>query len=316
MNTQVFETFFLAMQHAGQAMYGRLVPQGYEIVGTLAFIMTAWYLLNLVLGDGFVDFASNMLNMGIKAAVVLVMLGGWTSQLQTLIVNNTESMAQTLSGGAFDAQAPLETLMSTAEIFVRSEDTKSMNKPPASTGSTLGAIASMVTSGGFWANLASLFISWLLIGLTVFFLLICAFIYMAVIQMGSFLLALAFGIGPVMVAWYVCPPMEFLFNSWLRFTIGAAFYKLIAIAMMTILAVGMPQIGILAQQYVAQSTTADFFVTNYMPALAISIMCAIAAWMMWQVPHYADGLVSGGTGGRVSGLGSGSIGKTLLRIAK
>lgn len=316
MDTQVFTTFFTVMQHAGQAMYGRLVPQGYEIVGTLAFIMTTWYLLNLVLGDGFVDFASNMLNMGIKAAVVLVMLGSWTSQLQTLIVSNTESMAQTLSGGTFDAQAPLAILMSTAEKFVRSEDTKTMNKPPANTGGSIGAIVSMVASGGFWANLASLFVSWLIIGLTIFFLLICAFIYMAVIQMGSFLLALAFGVGPVMVAWYVFPPMEFLFNGWLRFAIGAAFYKLIAIAMMTILAAGMPQVGKLAKQYAAQSGTANFFVTNYMPALAICIMCAVAAWMMWQVPHYADGLVSGGTGGRISGFGSGRIGKTLLGIAK
>lgn len=314
MDTQVFTTFFTVMQHAGQAMYGRLVPQGYEIVGTLAFIMTAWYLLNLLLGDGFVDFASNMLNMVIKAAVVLVMLGGWTSQLQTLIVNNTESMAQTLSGGTFDAGTPVHTLLTTADILLRSQDRKELDKPPASAGSTLGAIASMVTSGGFWANLASLFVSWLITFLAILLLVICTFIYMAVVQMGSFLLALAFGIGPVMVAWYVFPPMDFLFNGWIKFTIGAAFYKLVAMAMMTILAVGMPQIGILAKQYGAQSSTANFFVTNYMPALAICIMCAIAAWMMWQVPHYADGLVSGGTGGRVSGFGSGMIGRSLMRM--
>ena len=52
-------------------------------------------------------------------------------------------------------------------------------------------------------------------------LLLMGLAFVMVIQLGSFLMAFAFCLGPVLIPWFLLPPTEFLFDGWLRFTIVA-----------------------------------------------------------------------------------------------
>ncbi|WP_232343277.1 type IV secretion system protein [Burkholderia pseudomallei] len=163
-------------------------------------------------------------------------------------------------------------------------------------------------------NLPLILLTFLAKALAIAAIVLMTLIFVVAVQFGSFLLDIAFCLGPVLIPWYVLPASEFLFDGWLRFTISAGLFKVVAWLMMAIVESGaLPGIQGLVQQAAAQSgTNSDaYYATNYLAMLALALVCGVGAFMMWQVPDIAKSLVSGGAGGGLRGFGKGVMGNKL-----
>jgi type IV secretory pathway VirB6-like protein len=148
-------------------------------------------------------------------------------------------------------------------------------------------------------------------------LLIMGLYFVLVTQMGSFLLAIAFILGPLLVPWYILPATEFLFTGWLKFTIVAGLYKVVAWTLVAIVLNGLlPAVTIIIQA-VSDSSGAvsdDYYSTAYIAYMAVAFVCFVGAYMMVQAPSIANSLVSGHPSISPGGFGRGVVGSQLKSI--
>lgn len=319
---------FAQMQQVGWSLYGVLLDEGRDLLWLLAFIMTGWYLVNLLLADGFPDFFANCFNLAIKGAIVLFMLTSWTGTVRDVFVNNLEQVAQKVAGGDTDPAAMVTSILSGMQMVwsgTRGDSAQTCTevKDYAPDGTALGTSHQVCTAGAganepsasVWDVLKSLpviLLTFLAKGLAILSLLLMGCVFMVVAQMASFLLAVAFCLGPILIPWYLLPPTEFLLDSWLRFTITAGLYKVVAWVFVTIFVRGaVPSINGLVAQASAAGATAHFE-TNYLAMLALTFIGIVGAFMLWQVPTIA-GALAGGGGGSAKGFGRGFVGRGITK---
>lgn len=328
MGTDLISTInsvFTAMQSRSSGLTTLFVPDGFALLFTLGFILCAWHTLLMLLDGDLPNFYANLLRHLVKVAVLLIMLNGWSGEFHNYIVGGTQQMADRISGGSGvgqvstvalgaisaivegprkQATAPCETvpdLTPDGQIIagVTHQDCGGVAAPTSSgVGDALTAI------GYFLKNLPLVIVTILVKMLAIIALVLEIIFYIVFVQMGGLLLDLAFMIGPVLIPWYVLPAGEFMFDSWLRFTISAALYKVIATAMMALTAATVPSMQALVSQVQnSNGVPSDaYYGTAYLAAIGLAVVAILGTWMMWQVPDIAGRLVGGSTGASARGL--------------
>ncbi|MDR5646446.1 type IV secretion system protein [Burkholderia cenocepacia] len=330
----VLNALFTAMQAKGTSLQTLFLSDGMDLLGALGLVMATWHVFLWLLEGDFPGFFANMFRHLIKCAVILVMLTAWSSTVHGYFVNNMQTMASRVSGGEGNPGDLLRALVNAASTImqgVRSEAAQVCEQVPDITpegvvipntdhqvcGTTSDAGANSAGLNSIWTlvkNLPLILLAFLAKALAVIAIALMTMIFVVVVQFGSFLLDIAFCLGPVLIPWYVLPAGEFLFDGWLRFTISAGLFKVVAWLMMAIVNSGvLPGIQSLVQQAAAQNgTNSDgYYATNYLAMLALALVCGVGAFMMWQVPEIARALVTGGGGGAIKGFGKGAIGRQI-----
>jgi hypothetical protein len=104
--------------------------------------------------------------------------------------------------------------------------------------------------------------------------------------------------GPILIPFLCVPRLEFLFWSWLRAFIGFSFYKVVAAAILSVLAqlltffaAGMP------------SFTDPGTIVAQGPLLVLLVV--VNVYILFQVPHLTMAIFSGSTGGSGGGMAAG-----------
>jgi len=139
-------------------------------------------------------------------------------------------------------------------------------------------------------------------------------VYVLVVQMGSILLSVAFILGPILVPWYLLPATEFLFTGWLKFTIVAGLYKVVAWLLVTIVIGGvLPALTALLNGITSavSTNTDDYYGSAYLTYMAVAFVACVGAYMMKMVPNIANGLVSGQARIDTGTFGKGAVGQQL-----
>jgi hypothetical protein len=136
--------------------------------------------------------------------------------------------------------------------------------------------------------------------ITVVFLLVAAVAGMATVIMSFISLKLVLFLAPVMVPFIMFKPMTWLFDSWLKFLLGACMMKIV-LAFMLLAAQAILGAMALVQAEMAAAAAnvdptaaavADLFVHAMMMIFAL-----LSTLLLMQVPAIATGLLSGGAGG-------------------
>lgn len=145
--------------------------------------------------------------------------------------------------------------------------------------------------------------------ITVIFLLISSVIGMATVIMSFISLQLVLFLAPVMVPFLMFKPMSWLFDSWLRFLLGACMMKIV-LAFMLIAAAGVlgAMGGVQAELAKAAETASpsDQAVADLLLHAVMMIFALLSTLLIMQVPSIATGILSGGAGstgfGGIKGL--------------
>lgn len=135
---------------------------------------------------------------------------------------------------------------------------------------------------------------------TIFLVIIAGCVFLATAAMAMVSVELVVSLAPIMVPFLIFKPMSWVFDSWLRFLLGACMMKLIGSFMFLItgklfeaLAKVAAKISTDAAGQASMDTlTADVTLYSFMVLLAV-----MAALFMAQVPTLATGLLQGSAGG-------------------
>ncbi|REE18625.1 TrbL/VirB6 plasmid conjugal transfer protein [Paraburkholderia sp. BL23I1N1] len=330
----VLNILFATMQTKGGSLQTLFLSDGLDLLAALGLIIATWHVFLWLLEGDFPGFFANLFRHLIRCAVILVLLTAWSTTVHSYFVDNMQTMASRVSGGDGNPGDLLRALVNAASTImqgVRTEAAQVCEEVPDVTpegvvipntehqecGATSDAGANSAGVSSIWTlvrNLPLILLAFLAKALAIIAITLMTLIFVVVVQFGSFLLDIAFCLGPVLIPWYVLPAGEFLFDGWLRFTISAGLFKVVAWLMMAIVYSGvLPGIQSLVQQTAMQSgTNSDaYYATNYLAMLALALVCGVGAFMMWQVPDIAKSLVSGGAGGGLRGFGKGVMGNKL-----
>lgn len=313
--------FFAAMQSAADALQTLFVQDGIDLLAALGGIMTSWYTFLWVLDRDTADYLVRLFRMCVRAMVMLAMLLGWSGVVHNYFVGNMDAMANRVAGGKADMTQLLKSLQQAGEILLNADRQRAAQTceqvqnttpdgqvipgthqecgaastpAPSDSGSGIGASLSRI--GDFFATLPIALVTFLLKGLCFIAMVAMAVAFMVISQLGTFLLDVAFILGPVLIPWFIFPVGEFLFDGWLKSTITAGLYKVIAwIFLVIILAGAVPQVKKFSDA-IAQNGSVSaqaYFDANYLPMLGLTFICAIGAFIMWQVPKIAAGYIGG-----------------------
>ena len=330
----VLNTLFATMQAKGTSLQTLFVSDGLDLLAALGLVMATWHVFMWLLEGDFPGFFANLFRHLIRCAVILVMLTAWSGTVHSYFVDNMQTMASRVSGGEGNPGDLLRALVNAASTImqgVRTQAAQVCQEVPDVTpegvvipnsgheecGATSDNGADSAGLSSIWTlirNLPLILLTFLAKALAIAAIVLMTLIFVVVVQFGSFLLDIAFCLGPVLIPWYVLPAGEFLFDGWLRFTISAGLFKVVAWLMMAIVESGaLPGIQGLVQQAAAQNgTNSDaYYATNYLAMLALALVCGVGAFMMWQVPDIARAIVSGTGGGSSSGFGKGLLGRNI-----
>ena len=127
----------------------------------------------------------------------------------------------------------------------------------------------------------------------------------AIIAYGAIGSAVIGLLGPIFIPFLVFDKLEFLFWGWLRAFIGFCFYKVLAAAVLSILA------HLLAQYYTEMVNFTDpGSMVQELPLLILLVLVNI--YILFKIPALTVSLFSGSAGGHGGGMG-GMISAAILR---
>ncbi len=134
---------------------------------------------------------------------------------------------------------------------------------------------------------------------TSFIIVIAMCIYMATAVMAMVSIKLVIALAPVMVPFLIFKPTAWLFDSWLKFLLGASMMKLVGAFMLSLTSGLMSSMALVAQKIDADSAagTYDTFTGDIVLFATILLMSVLAGLLMAQVPSISSGLLAGSAGG-------------------
>lgn len=305
----VFNDLLLSADKLVNSYGTKLVSEGLGIASALLLITVAWSVLTwLITGDG-IEAMVDSIGAIARYFFIVFILSSWGggSALIDSYVGGINSL--------LDAKA---TISESVTSVMKSIDYVLMEPPkkkcegavcsvlPIAVVETATAIVTMAEKIASLPIIIATYILKILASLCLGLMLV-AFIGVLILAKVHF--AAAFIIGPILVPWLIWKRSEWLFDGWLRFGLIACMTNIVAMLMLTFMSVFITTTQTLAKALNTSAAgplgTAGL---DYIVAGLIMIVGAIGAYIMWQVPSIAQGLLSGSGGGSVGGLGR-SVGK-------
>lgn len=153
--------------------------------------------------------------------------------------------------------------------------------------------------GGILAGIPTAIFALMMKMITSFLIAISMCVYMATAVMAMISLNLVIALAPVMVPFLIFKPTAWLFDSWLRFLLGACMLKLVGAVMLALTSGLMQSMSTLAAKFKADAAagTAETFTGDILLFSVMLLVAVLAGLLMAQVPTIASGLLAGNAGG-------------------
>ncbi len=135
--------------------------------------------------------------------------------------------------------------------------------------------------------------------LTVLFLVIAAVVGMGTVVMSFVSLSLVLALAPIMVPFFMFKPLSWIFDSWLRFFLGACMMKIVLAFVLTAAGALLAALSTVNAQMVAeaaQATATEKMAVDLLMHAVMMILSLLASLLLLQVPSIATGLLSGSAG--------------------
>jgi len=261
---------------------------GLTLFGFFALANSIYYLIKgYATGSGLNGVMADFIGLAVLCGVVHLFLDRNIGQA---IVDSVNTLAEILTGER-PTMASLMTL-SASTMFDALEK--------------MFDIGLTNINAGAWYEWAALLPSFILkivaLLVTAFLMVLSLCVYFAVLVTSQVAVSVALILAPFFVPFLLFQPASFMFDGWLRFTIGAALMKVIGLLMLAVTKVIMEQLEHTSAMAVAAKSANQM---NHMEALSVDmvlyatmvLLSGLSAYMMAQVPSIATGLLSGGAGG-------------------
>ncbi len=169
----------------------------------------------------------------------------------------------------------------------------------------------------FLASAGSMVMAALAKVVTALLLVLAGVVMAAHIIMGFVSVTLVLALAPVMVPFLMFRPLSWIFESWLKFLLGACMLKIVAIFLLNVAAgllTGVTEIATFAAQEARGALAVESFFVDILLYGVLVAFATLSALLMSQAPGIASGLLSGGTGsigfGGAKSVTQGTGGKT------
>lgn len=295
------------ISNAFDSAKGRLNGTGETITYFLFAIVFAWALVKaMVQGDGINAIIAEIVPLAATLFIIeLLILQGGAAGIVGYLDGIAAQFGGTGGGLKGDITAGIQSGMAAlVNIF-------SMPSTNTSVSFSLDFFATAMAAG---MQFLFAIIGKLLAGAII---VVATGIYVAnvVIAHGSIVLALA--MAPIMVPWLIVPAMSWVFDSWLKFTIGAGMIKIVGAFMLSFTSALMNGMANLSNTIRIPGNADWMSVTgvHVIFYMGLALVAFLAAYLSMMIPGLASGLVSGsakgaGFGGLralTSGVGFGAI---------
>ncbi|MCO8402812.1 type IV secretion system protein (plasmid) [Burkholderia cenocepacia] len=302
----LLETALNGMISQGNAMGGTLVTTGVEIFGGLVFLkLVRMWLEYLLESSTFYDLGRHAIWTTIRIGFISYMLATYTTMagITGLFMNGPDYLVQKITGessvNVFTSGVnQFNTIINTMDdAVIKTHGSASAQNAPDS-----GALQQAWNAVKTAALDTLQFFSQLIdAGIGIFSKLALAaalLVYIAIYAIGTLMLYCGIALGPFMIPWKVHTETEFLFDGWMRFTIGAGLYKVVcAIAIklvggsITALVTAVTNLNTSGQTALGYDITAS---------IIVFVLCGFLIFVLWEVPKIASGLVSGNASASIS----------------
>jgi type IV secretory pathway VirB6-like protein len=316
------------LAHA-QSKSNVLITDGQDLAMVLLLITLSWAVLMWILSSDGAQALVEAFGALARYAVVTVMLTGWLGLVGGSLQANVIDIAQKVAGTSTIRDSVDLMFRSAERMFAdKSADRLSTCKeiespdPNAAGGVSRDTVCegqtgrgSAVTFMDVLFNLPLVLAAMLFkLGALIFMTMFLA-AFLLVIFMQEILFGIALALGPILVPWLIWQRTEWLFDGWLRFTLAACFTKIVAFIMIGFVT-GVIKAAKVASEAINVESASDMLAVDELAALLMMLCAAVGAFMMWQVPSIAGGLLSGSGGAGAKGFGKGSLGTNLQQAGR
>lgn len=295
-----------------------LIPEGQDLAGALLLITMSVTVLFWALSGDAGTAITDALRTFLRYGVVAVLLAGWQPIVGDFFGGSVNQIAQKLTG--IDGVGTAVQTMSESAIMILKEE-EAVRKcykapggiePSSQTSYPEETFCDQVSAkpgnpvtgwemllqfprflfGKLLELVAVLFLGFMVVG------------YLLAIFMAQIMFGIGMMLGPILIPFLVWEKTEWLWDGWLRFMTTAAITK-ITTAIMVVFVSGV--IG--GARSMAKFVAASGVTVDLLPTWVMVIICAVGAFMMWQIQGIAQALTSGGAGVTSQKFGQGTFSK-------
>lgn len=272
-----------------------LTGYGTTISAALLVALLVWSLVkNLAIGGGMGELIADVVELTVAFVIVKMMLD---KSIGDALVGFMDGVAATIGGSNMET---LEAAMRSIMTPIFKSISAVVDMPRIGSAPDSGGVLDQIL--GSIATAPNMVVTFLLKALTILFLIFSGVIAAAHIITGFFSLQLVLVLAPIMVPWLMWRPTAWIFDSWLRFLLGACMLKIVLGILLML--VGNLMEGMLA---VANQISREVQLsgTNWLDSLQFDIVlhgmlmlfALLAGLLIMQAPGLAAGLLSGNAGG-------------------
>lgn len=305
----LLSTTLNALHTAGVALAGTLIPLGEQLTGVFFAVMFAWAVIEGTMAGNLEQMFKKLFNQMMIAGIVFEILQGWTDSSGINIFGFvTTGLNQLITpfypaGGGTPSDTVVgvywKAIQSIYGILNGVLNDLSTHNPIGGFG---GWIKAMFGVGKGMSPLTLLVIAALVIVvvLVCVSILVIALLYsLLYTNLGDFIIYLGMAVGPVFVATLIFPPASHYFNKWLEFVISGGIYKLVAVAMISLLAGVFSSVGAAGTQIVTLASGTFWWnglgavFTFVLYSIVLIFWCLFAYFLTKQIAMFAHALAGG-----------------------
>lgn len=258
---------------------------GFFILSNVIWIFVKGY----VSASGLFGMTGDLIPLAILSGVTILCLN---SDVGSLILASLDKVAAAISGLGGSAK------MSVADLIRESMITTFST---LSNLWSIGGIASLNLSNllelapSIIMVIASFLAKLVAMAATTFLIALALCIFLATLITSQITAIIAIVLAPMFVPFLLFKPASFMFDGWLRFTLGAGMMKIIGLVMLQVTNVILATLGTISAQAATATANGSLEQLGVDMVLYCSmiLLAALAAYLMAQVPSIATGLISG-----------------------
>uniref|UniRef100_UPI003BEED1FB type IV secretion system protein n=1 Tax=Burkholderia arboris TaxID=488730 RepID=UPI003BEED1FB len=311
----LLETTLNGMISSGNGMGGTLISTGIEIFGGLVFLRLVWMWLEYLLdARSFEEFGKIVIWTTLRIGFISYLLATYTTMagVTGLFMQGPDYLVQKITGQSSanvftSGLTHFNTIVNSMDdAVIKTHGATSATDTSATTADSSSGISISLDRANAnlkktWDNLKMAVMNPMqffaqaidgVLGLGAKIMLGAAtLVYVVTYAIGTVMLYVGIAMGPVMIPWKVLDQSEFLFDGWLRYTIGAGLYKVVCAIVITLVGGGVSALATAVRSLnLTGSSALGYDITAFVLVL---LLCGFLILVLWEVPKIAGGLVSG-----------------------